>query len=177
MVTLEEWREKMKEKIAKQGKVERYFRSKGAFGYNLWYLIWHPWVIIREVWTEIKLAWQRAIRGWDERQTWSIDYKYSKILGELILHFKEVNNGVPISILEQTTDDEFPFMEKTSEEFQEACRLWDDILNEMATGFLYYYNHKYDYDYGDVNEHEKLLNEKINRSLQLFSKHFRDLWW
>jgi hypothetical protein len=177
MVTLEEWREEMKEKITKQGVIERSLRSKGAFGYNWWYLIRHPWVIIREAWTEIKLAWQRAVRGWDERQTWNIDYEYSKILGELILRFKEVNNGVPNSILEQTTEDYFPFKDQTPEEFQASCELWDNVLEEMAEGFLYYHNHEFDYDYDDVTEYEKLLNEKINRSLELFSKHFRDLWW
>ena len=170
---------RMEEREKNQGPIKRYFRSKSAFGYNWWYLIWHPWVIVREVWEEITFAWQRALRGWDDRQTWGVDYSYSKILGELILRFKELNNAVPIPVIEKVTGEEYVLGEKgeTPEQFQEACDLWDDILEEMAEGFLYYHEHKYDYDYENYNEHEKILSKKIERSLELFSEYFRHIWW
>lgn len=157
-----------------KSKVIRFFRNKeGLHGYNLGYTVTHPIEMIRYSLKDAKYAFQRIIRGWDYSQTWGIDYAYSKILGELILEFKRVNNGVPTSIIAQVYGEEWNGNE-TPEQFNDACKLWDEILEEMAEGFLFYHNYKYDTfedkDFG-------ILNKKINRSLELFSKHFQDLWW
>ena len=90
-------------------------------------------------------------------------------------------NFVDIRLWYQAEDESYRPTTKgvsfTPEQFQEACDLWDDILEEMAEGFLYYHEHKYDYDYENYNEHEKILSKKIERSLELFSEYFRHIWW
>lgn len=152
-----------------------FFRNKkGLHGYNLGYTLTHPFEIIRCSLKDIKYAWQRVTKGWDYSQTWSIDYNYSKILGELILEFKQVNNAIPFSIIDQVCEN-YQFgddINKNKED--EARKLWDNVLQEMADGFLFYYNYKYD---TFENKNFEILNKKISRSLELFSKHFQDLWW
>lgn len=173
-ITLDELLTRMEKERMNEGPIKKYFRSKGAFGYNLWYLIWHPWIIISEVWEEIEMAWQRAIKGWDDRQTWSVDYYYSKILSELLSKYKEVNNGVPANVIMDVCGKDYEFGSESQEQFKKASELWDSILTEMIDGFAYYYDHKKNY-----YEHENydLVEKKIKRSLELFSKYFENLWW
>ena len=141
---------------------------------NLRYYLLHPLKFVSQFFSEMKYAWQRAMRGWDERQTWSVDYHYSRIFSELIPYFKKVNGGVPFSILEQVAGKRVLMGEETEDEFKQASQLWDDVLNEIADGFAYYYDHQMNFY---ENEDYELIDKKLNRSLELLVKHFRDLWW
>ena len=156
-------------------KIGKFFRNtSGLFGWNLGYCLTHPWEPIGEGLRRLHRAWQRAIKGWDYSQTWSIDYAYSQILGELITHFRQVNNGIPFSIIDQV-DENYQFGNDINKDKEdEARKLWDDILEEMAEGFLYYNEHKY--NFSDEEEIKNMIN-KLHRSLELFSKYFTDLWW
>lgn len=156
-------------------KIGKFFRNtSGLFGWNLGYCLTHPWEPIGEGFRRLHRAWQRAVKGWDYSQTWDIDSAYSKILGELITEFRRVQRGVPFSILDEVCEGKYGPDGETPEQFEQAVKIWHDRLEEMAEGFLYYDKHLYDFP--DKEEMDNMM-EKLNKSLELFSKYFTDLWW
>jgi len=71
------------------------------FGYNWKFLVTHPWVWLREIRNMFKYAWQRAVRGYDDEQTWNIDRAISDLLAKMLTQFKRESNGIPLRVLDE----------------------------------------------------------------------------
>jgi hypothetical protein len=100
----------------------------------------------------IRFFFQRRIRGWDDSETWNLDYTIANFIVTRLKRYKELNNGIPPDLNEQQ---------------------WDDILDKMIASFeLRCYDYREDFENAS-EEREAIITEGLN----LFSKHFEDLWW
>ena len=138
-----------KEKIASDKSLEELFRPSTRWENIKWFPI-RIWTQIEYKWEDFIAFFQRGKRGYADKDVWNFDYYLSKvILGGLKL-LKETHSGYPTKL----TDEK-----------------WNAILDEMIEGFENRIN---------VESYEEYLikngENKLNKSLQLFAKHFGSLW-
>jgi hypothetical protein len=93
---------------------------------------------------------QRRLRGWDDSDTWDMSLATSKLLVPRLIRFKQLNNGIPHDLTEAK---------------------WNKILDEMIWTFQFLAS---DEQYACF---DKKKWARVERGLDLFREHFRDLWW
>jgi hypothetical protein len=103
---------------------------------------------------KVKFFWQRRCRGWDDSETWSLDYTIARFILPRLRRFKEVNDGVPVNI--GSLDE------------------WNLIIDKIIFAFETYI--KYD-DYDVYIETNKKLAKQVDDGFDLFRKYFCQLWW
>lgn len=97
---------------------------------------------------KIKFLYQRVFRGWDDSDTWNLDYKIAEFTLPRLKRFKELHNSYPVGLTEEE---------------------WIVIIDEMIYSFETTLNEDIDYD--------KVDWDKVERGYMLFGKYFRNLWW
>jgi len=103
---------------------------------------------------KIQFGWQRWRMGWDDSETWNLDTTLAKFIAPRLKRFKELNNGIPHDFTEET---------------------WDEALDKMI--FALDKCAKKDEDEESGLYWDKETYAQIDEGLELFGKHFRDLWW
>lgn len=93
---------------------------------------------------------QRMERGFDDSETWSLDYTIAKFILPRLKRFKEVTNGYPGGLSEEE---------------------WDEILDKMIYAFDLKVNYDSDFDWKDGDQ------KKFDEGIKLFSEWFLHLWW
>ena len=93
---------------------------------------------------------QRIERGFDDSETWSLDFTIAKFVLPRLKRFKEVNNGYPEELGEEG---------------------WDKVIDEMIETFELMIKDRE----GDILENKEY--EKIQHGLKLFGHWFQALWW
>lgn len=96
----------------------------------------------------IKHWWQRRTRGWDDSDTWSLDFTIAKFVLPRLKKFREIDFGYPGNMSEEE---------------------WREILDKMI--YAMEFNAK------DEIIMDKEENEKIQEGNKLFGKYFNSLWW
>lgn len=100
-----------------------------------------------------KHLWQRCTRGFDDSDTWSLDYTCGKWLAPRLKRFKEVNIAHPHNM--------------TPEQ-------WDAIIDKMIYAMEKLGQGHWTWDYGaDI----KKTQARVDEGLALLGKHFQALWW
>jgi hypothetical protein len=102
---------------------------------------------------KIKFFVQRCVRGWDDSQTWNLDYELAKFIAPRLKRFRELNVCHP--------------MEMTSEE-------WDSTIDKMIFAFEKLSDDDYKWSY-DNNQEE--IHKKVEEGRDLFHKYYYNLWW
>ena len=172
-ITLEEMKAHFAEMDAKKN-LRNWFNKKfpkGYAGYNVYYLLFHPWEIIEEWVRQIKWAWQRVFRGWDDQAVFSVDCYLSKIIPELVADVKKYGDGVPMEILSKYPSHGENF-EYSDEDFASALKEWHEILDTIIIGFKDYYE-------GltvAVRNTYPQKGESFNKAFDLFREYFGNLW-
>ena len=135
---------------------------------------------IKNIPREIKWFFQRGIRGYSDKDVWSIDIWFKSIIIPMLEQLKETKQGHPIDMTEEE---------------------WNLTLNNMINYFKectdFYCSEKNEYEdeymsrIMSANEYDKLLadkwlkreeeidkykNEMKDKAFELFSKHFYSLW-
>jgi hypothetical protein len=87
--------------------------------------------------------------GFDERETWGLCYTFVTWIYPRLKYFREISNRSRPMDLTQSQ--------------------WDEILDEMLSGFEIYL-------ITDNSWNQEVLN-KMDKSLELFKKYFWGLWW
>ena len=143
---------------------------KGYAGYNVYYLLLHPWEIIEEWIRQVKWAWQRVFRGWDDQATFSSDYYFSKQIYEIISDVKKHKDCVPMEVLRKypTHGENYEY---SDEDFASAIKDWNEILDTIIIGFKDYYD---DLTSGYSLSPDK--GESFNKAFDLFREYFGNLW-
>jgi hypothetical protein len=100
------------------------------FGYRPRYYVRHPFKFVKSFCCSLKYAWQRLLRGWDERASWDITDYLGDLIPQLARDLIRYGHGAPVSMFDGS-----PFEEHSRVEKDEAKRKWDDILEEIASGF------------------------------------------
>ena len=162
------------------------------FGYRVLHILTHPWIAIDHICDEIKWSWQRVFRGWDDRVIWSIDYHLCKYMPIWLRELRRVRHGFPIEMLTDSPEpiagqthtyssgltyddlkDTIRLMDEQKSCDQKASEKWDAILEEIAEGF------EAGYAIEEVALHIEeysVLMAKFDHGMELFKKHFFDLW-
>lgn len=94
-------------------------------------------------------AKQRAKRGWDDSDTWSLDDTIVEFVLPRLKRFKKLNNGYP-------------------GEFH-SLKEWNKILSKMIRGFKLAKKGAY-----NMSDQEKLESQE---GINLFAQYFFYLWW
>jgi hypothetical protein len=107
---------------------------------------------------DLKFLKQRIIRGWDDSETWSLDFTVAKFMLPRLIRFKELKCGYPCNLTEKE---------------------WDKTLDEMIW-FL-----EYHIDHGEgtanaikkYNEYSEDFRNRYENASKLFGEYFGSLWW
>lgn len=98
----------------------------------------------------IKFFFQRLTRGWDDSDTWSLDYSLAKLIAPRLKRFKEVTGGHPGDMTEQE---------------------WNNTLDKMIAAFEFLGSEE-----RWSNTDKNKWNE-VQEGIDLFAKHYVGLWW
>lgn len=99
----------------------------------------------------LKHAWQRAVRGFDDSETWSLNTTFAQWFAPRLRRFKEVTIAYPAYCNDM-------------EEWQEILQKMLDGFEMMADGDTYF-------------TFDEQAHEKMQHSVDLFYQHFHSLWW
>jgi hypothetical protein len=99
---------------------------------------------------------QRKKCGFDDRETWSLDYTIAKFVLPRLIRFKEVNNGRPNNL---TWDEWNKILDKMIYSINAVVHEWDHNPEQTSGSTL------------------KKHYRKTHEGLILFGKYFRHLWW
>ncbi len=97
----------------------------------------------------IRFFFQRLTRGWDDGETFSLDYSLGKLITPRLKRFKVLNIGRP----PEMTDAE-----------------WDAILDKMIDAFEFAGSEtRWDASFKEYEKHSE--------GIKLFAEHYWKLWW
>ena len=121
---------------------------------------------------EVRMAWQRVFRGYDDRYWWSHFHEHSRITLEALKTFRAKHMGSPSQFFGFNTTNE------------EGHAKWDEILDKTIAGFqasidmddVYIVDKNGEYDSKATQKEIKRLEKIQNEGLQLYVKHYRNLW-
>lgn len=97
----------------------------------------------------VRFWWQRMTRGWDDSDTWSLDFTVSALILPRLRRFKETTIAHP----DDTTEQE-----------------WDKQLDKMIAAFEFGASEeRWAAPHDEYAKHQE--------GLDLFAKYFWALWW
>jgi hypothetical protein len=151
---------------------------------NIWVypinIIFSPKLNIRR----IKFLYQRITRGWDDSQTWNLDYEIAKFIVPRLKRFKEITIGVPCNLPSFNID------QRSEDADKKAEKEWDDILDKMIKGFEWLLKEDdWVFDsysdpsltdkakYEEYKKRQRLVQKEVTEGLNLFKIYYRNLWW
>jgi hypothetical protein len=109
---------------------------------------------------QIKFFGQRLFRGWDDSDTWSLDYSLAKQILPRLERLRQKIEQCPATPLLDDDD----------------CKKWLDILDKMVFAFTKIIEQNDGEKMFSIDD-ERKENEKIQEGLDLFGKYYRNLWW
>ncbi len=167
---MEEW-EKNRNPIVKW--IDTWFGGSLA-GYRVTSALIHPHWILAQWGRDIKWAWQRIYRGWDDRAAWSVDYWLNNMMPDILRRLKKYTHGVPMSMYDNFQPNEtWEFSDKDDEGAREK---WNKTLDKIILGFEASQKlSDLNYDWENEDE-EKQIENTFKDGLNLFVKHYHDLW-
>lgn len=101
------------------------------------------------LWRAVRYWWQRRSRGWDDSETWSLDWKLATWLAPRLRRFRELKGCYPGDLTRET---------------------WNEMLDEMSWAAEWYRDHAWDW----TNREEF---ERARRGWKLIADRLSDLWW
>lgn len=168
-ISMEEFLKQMEEEDSKKNFrnwINKVIPHNGT-SYNTYYVLFHPWELLLEWKRQIKWFFQRGFRGWDDRVAWSIDYHIAKMLPLWLEELRRNKQGIPFEMFNGLPYEDEVNYTHSEESWKIATERWNKILDEMIVGFN---------AYKDNNILEGEEREKFNKGMELFVKHFENLW-
>lgn len=110
----------------------------------------------RPIKREIRFLYQRLTRGWDDSDTFDLDYALAKLILPRLERFKELTIGHPASMAEEE---------------------WNNIIAEMVWGFRWLLDgYEKSFNEGEYKSHEAQRN-RAEAAFKLFGEYYLGLWW
>jgi len=100
-------------------------------------------------------VWQRRLRGWDDSDTWSLDWTVAKFILPRLKRFKELNDGHPNGFTEKS---------------------WDETIDKMIFAMEAVALGTWEF-HGDNADENRIYWDEVQEGLDLFGKYFMGLWW
>lgn len=110
---------------------------------------WARWTRWSTKKRDVRFVWQRLTRGWDDGDTFSLDYSVAKVILPRLKRFRQLTIGTPANLEEKE---------------------WQEILDKMIASFEFAASEER-WNAGPEDY------EKHNEGLDLFAKHYWSLWW
>jgi len=114
-----------------------------------------PWKILEQLYLHTKWFIQRGWRGYSDSDVWDIDCYISHWMPSALRRLRHSGNSYPADL---SGRDE-----------------WDKILDEMILGFEATRKVQ-ELEFGSTEEERSLVLAQANRGLELFRRHYFDLW-
>ena len=116
---------------------------------------------MKKIYYEIKWALQRLFRGWDDRAAMDISEWLAQVLPEMLEYIIKYSKSYPV---DSPIED--------SEEYKKEIEEWENTLQAIADGFR---------EYSFENAGREMIDEnyrmdKFHKGMELFVKHYNDLW-
>lgn len=135
---------------------------------------------IKNIPREIKWFFQRGIRGYSDKDVWSIDIWFKSIIIPMLEQLKETKQGYPIDM----TEEEWNLtLNNMINYFKECTDFYCSEKNEYEDEYMSRIMSTNEYDKSLTNkwlkreeEIDKYKNEMKDKAFELFSKHFYSLW-
>ena len=111
-----------------------------------------------------------------DKETWDLGYTVAAFALPRLKRYKKLNNGVPGAVLFQVNEEE-------NIHFNNAKEKWDAILDCIIWSFEQIINPteepelKKDEDWKDYRIRYDAYSKKVQDGINLFAKHFQNLWW
>ena len=139
-------------KIVEYKSMEDLFNYKWTKWESFVSFIWYrPKRKIVDAFYQVKYAYQRAFRGYDDREVFSIDHFFVERQLKILKEFKKYNCGYPCGSI-------------TPEN-------WDNIIQQMIDDLQFISNYSWDFDKDEeVDKHK-------DHFFYLFSKWFFHIWY
>lgn len=121
---------------------------------------------------------QRGVRGWSDRDCWSIDYHLDEKIPEMLLRLKETKHGVPQEFVDQVVQD--GRYEYTNDEIDRAVVLYNAMLDRIIDGFRAHRElQDNDWDWVDLATHRQkqaACRQRFEDGMTLFVKYYDTFW-
>jgi len=132
-----------------------FFTNDGLFGYNWRYLFTHPSEFPKNWWYHLKWFCQRRIKGYDNRELWSLDYSVARFMLPRLKEFRKRTCGYPAAFSKDYGNGQ-------------GEGGWDNVIGEIIWAL----------EYGlDKYEWSKENDQRFEKAMQLFGQYFWALWW
>ncbi len=111
-----------------------------------------------------------------DKETWDLGYTVAAFTLPRLKRYKKLNNGVPGAVLFQINEEE-------NIHFNNAKEKWDTILDCIIWSFEQIVNPTEEpelekgEDWKDYRIRYDAYSKKVQDGINLFAKHFQDLWW
>jgi hypothetical protein len=117
--------------------------------------------------------WQRKTRGWDDSDTWALHQTIAELVLPRLKRFEELTCGTPMSFM--MDHDEYMKLSKKDrkKESKRADKSWHAALQKMVAAFEFLASDEY---WNDIHP-DSPKHQKKNEGLDLFCKHYEQLWW
>ena len=99
--------------------------------------------------------------GFNFEEIWSLDCEFAYFILVRLVYYREVSTGMPGSFL--TGVDKYGTPKENKGDFQR----WQTVLDKMIRGFFLYLT---------ISFPDKKQQKIINKGMQLFQKHWMQLW-
>ena len=123
-------------------------------------------------------ALQRLERGFDDTETWNMDFTVSRFIAPRLRRFIEVNNGYPGELTPEEWDEKLETMLWSFEH----CN-YDDFIYDKTTGEPVREGGDVDdnlfecYFWDLSEEFQDNIRKRYEEGIKLFSEWFRAIWW
>lgn len=139
-----------------------------VWGYPFLYRLWHNHLKPSALGRKIKFLWQRITRGFDDSETWNLDFSFYHWLYPRLKRFIELNCAYP-------GNKQFPTFKSWDKELKKRLSQLEKILNEDNFDFneWSYIPKKVLNEYKSKN----LPNSVINASAYYYMRENFDRWF
>jgi len=99
----------------------------------------------------LRFFWQRRTRGWDDSETWSLDWSLANLILPRLERYREITCGHPADLTKKQ---------------------WHKILDDIVFAFRYHADFE-----KHTAEYWKKHGKRVERGMQLFAEWYGALWW
>jgi len=117
-----------------------------------------------------------------DKETWDLGYTVAAFTLPRLKRYKKLNNGVPGAVLFQVNEEKIHF-NNDEERLNNAKEKWDAVLDRIIWSFEQIVNPTEEpelekgEDWKDYRMRYDVYSKKVQDGINLFAKHFQDLWW
>lgn len=139
-----------------------YFKSLTQFIYNIFNI------------RSIKFFIQRKTRGWDDSETWSLDWEIIKFTLPRLERFKELAGGLSYCVNSEEEWNNILDQIIWSFKYIICYRMWDDKLAKKYAKELDFNLKTFEFNDKKL---EAIADKNLKKGFKLFHKYLFNLWW